>query len=65
MAGRRVDFTMAEQFQLSQMHTAIAQIRKDIDRKYPDLQLCDEWVRPGDGVRPYKQYWIVKKEEKA
>lgn len=65
MAGRRVDLTMAEQFQLSQMHTAIAQIRKDIDRKHPDLQLCDEWVRPAEGVRPYKQYWIVKKEDKA
>ena len=62
MAGRRVDLTMAAEFKVSQMHTAIAQIRRDIYRKHPDLILCDEWLRPGDGRRPYKQYWLVQKE---
>lgn len=62
MAGRRVDLTMAAEFQVSQMHTAIAQIRRDIYRKHPDLILCDEWLRPDDGRRPYKQYWLVQKE---
>ena len=62
MAGRRVDLTMAAEFQVSQMHTVIAQIRRDIYRKRPDLILCDEWLRPDDGRRPYKQYWLVQKE---
>lgn len=62
MAGRRVDLTMAAEFQVSQMHTTIAQIRRDISNKHPDLILCDEWLRPGDGRRPYKQYWLAQKE---
>ena len=62
MAGRRVDLTMAAEFQVSQMHTAIAQIRRDISSKHLDLILCDEWLRPDDGRRPYKQYWLVQKE---
>lgn len=53
---------MAAEFQVSQMHTAIAQIRRDIYHKHPDLILCDEWLRPDDGRRPYKQYWLVQKE---
>lgn len=62
MAGRRVDLTMAAEFHVSQMHTAIAQIRRDISSKHLDLILCDEWFRPDDGRRPYKQYWLVQKE---
>ena len=62
MAGRRVDLTMAAEFHVSQMHTAIAQIRRDISSKHLDLILCDEWLRPNDGRRPYKQYWLVQKE---
>lgn len=62
MAGRRVDLTMAAEFKVSQMHTAIAQIRRDISSKHLDFILCDEWLRPDDGRRPYKQYWLVQKE---
>lgn len=62
MAGRRVDLTMAAEFHVSQMHTAIAQIRRDISSKHLDFILCDEWLRPDDGRRPYKQYWLVQKE---
>lgn len=62
MAGRRVDLTMAAEFQVSQMHTAIAQIRRDIYRKDLPYVLCDEWLRKDDGSRPYKQYWLVQKE---
>lgn len=61
--GRRVDLTMAADFQLSQMHTAIHQIRRDIWKKNLPYELCDEWVRPGDGARPYKRYWIIDKPQ--
>ena len=61
LAGRHVDLRNAAEFHVSQMHTAIAQIRRDIDRKHPDLLLCDEWVRL-EGTRPFKSYWIIEKE---
>ena len=61
LAGRHVDLRNAQEFHVSQMHTAIAQIRRDIDRKHPDLVLCDEWVRL-EGTRPFKSYWLVEKE---
>jgi len=63
LEGAHVDLTMADRFQLSQMHTAIHQIRQDIRRKNLPVQLCDEWFRPGDGQRPYKKYWLIQKEE--
>lgn len=63
MQGRRIDLTNASEFQLSQMHTTICRIRKDIDRKALPVTLCDEWIRPADGRRPYKRYWIEEKEE--
>ena len=59
-SGRKVSLKDAAEFHLSQMHTAIAQIRRDIAKSYPDMTLCDEWVRP-EGSRPFKRYWIVKK----
>lgn len=63
MQGRHVDLTMAEEFQLSQMHTAIHQIRRDIEKKSLPVELCDEWVRPGEGARPYKSYWLIEKPQ--
>lgn len=59
--GRKIDLTNGPEFRVSQMHTTITQIRRDIERKHPDLVLCDEWVRP-EGKRPYKRYWITKKQ---
>jgi len=59
-SGRKVSLKDAAEFHLSQMHTAIAQIRRDIAKSHPDMTLCDEWVRP-EGSRPFKRYWIVKK----
>lgn len=58
-AGRRVSLKDSREFRLSQMHTAIAQIRRDIQRQNLPYILCDEWVRP-EGGRPYKQYWIIE-----
>jgi len=63
LQGRHIDLTASEEFKTSQFHTVISKIRRDIARKRPDLILCDEWVRPGDGRRPYKRYWIIAKED--
>ena len=65
LGGRRVDLTMASEFQISQVHTAIHQIRRDIDKKNLPYFLCDEWVRPGEGARPYKRYWIEDKPQES
>ena len=62
LCGKRVDLTM--DIHGSQFHTAISQCRKELNRHYPELVLCDEWYRPGNGRRPYKQYWITKIETK-
>lgn len=63
LAGQRVDLTRSAEFRISQMHTTIAKIRRDITSKGLPYQLCDEWFRPVDG-RPYKQYWLVPDELK-
>lgn len=65
VGGRHVDLTMADEFQVSQMHTAISQIRKDIYKKNLPYYLCDEWVRPGEGARPYKRYWLEDKPQEG
>lgn len=61
LGGRKIDLRNAAEFRVSQMHTTIAKIRRDIYRQHPELTLCDEWIRP-EGTRPYKRYWIIKNE---
>ena len=63
LAGRRIDLTNADEFHVSQMHTTIFKIRRKIDRQGLPYLLCDEWVRPGEGRRPYKRYWLEDKPE--
>lgn len=60
-AGRRVDLTL--KIEGSQFHTAISQIRTEIRKKNLPYILCDEWLRPGEGRQPYKQYWIIPKQQ--
>lgn len=57
--GRHVDLRNSHEFRVSQMHTTIHKIRRDIERKHPDLVLCDEWLRL-EGTRPFKSYWIER-----
>lgn len=61
-SGGKVSLLDAHRFRVSQMHTTIAKIRKDIDRKHLPYILCDEWVRP-EGTRPFKRYWLIDKPE--
>ncbi|MBO7681532.1 MAG: hypothetical protein J6T17_02125 [Clostridia bacterium] len=59
-AGGKVSLLDAPRFRVSQMHTTIAKIRKDIERKNLPYIMCDEWVRPKD-TRPFKRYWLIDK----
>ena len=61
LGGATVDLTWSDAFETSEFHTCISKIRRKVERHHPDLELCDEWVRPGEGRRPYKKYWIIKK----
>lgn len=63
-AGRKVSLRDGREFHHSQMHTVICKIRQDIDRKDLPWEMCDEWVRP-EGTRPFKQYWLIPKEEEG
>ena len=60
LAGATLDMTCSELFEVGEFHTVIHKIRREVDLRHPDLQLCDEWCRPGGGRRPYKRYWITK-----
>ena len=63
LGGRHVDLRNSKEFRIAEMHTAIHQIRRDIERKHPDLVLCDEWLRL-EGSRPFKSYWIERTDPK-
>lgn len=59
LGGRKVSLKDSQEFRTSQMHTTIAKIRQDIDRKDLPYILCDEWTE--DNGRHFKQYWITPK----
>lgn len=60
LSGATLDMTCSDIFEVGEFHTVIHKIRREISQRHPDLQLCDEWCRPGNGRRPYKRYWITK-----
>lgn len=62
MKTRKVSLEDAERFRVSQMHTQIHCIRREIQDKQLPWVLCDEAVqRPGR--RGYKRYWLIPKED--
>lgn len=62
MKSRKVSLEDAERFRVSQMHTQIHCIRREIQDKQLPWVLCDEAVqRPGR--RGYKRYWLIPKED--
>lgn len=63
LGGRKIDFRDGKEFHLSQMHTTIAFIRKDIARKNLPYILCDEVFHFGPKNKAAKKYWIIRKEE--
>lgn len=63
MGGRRISLENAREFKVSQMHTVICKIRREIEDKNLPWVLCDEWIRKGKGSgRTYKHYWLIPKE---
>lgn len=62
MKTRKVSLEDAARFRVSQMHTQISCIRREIEDKGLPWVLCDEEVRRPDR-RGYKRYWLIPKED--
>lgn len=59
--GRKVSFLDSIEFGLSEFHTTICRIRKDIDSKDLPYILKDRWMTFGSHGKRCKQYWLEKK----
>lgn len=63
LGGRKISLMDALEFRTAEMHTTIHYIRREIQDKNLPYELCDEWFRPMPDRRPFKRYWIVRKED--
>lgn len=63
LGGRKINFFDSAEFKVSQMHTIICRIRKEIRRKNLPYTLCDEVFTFGPKNKRGKNYWIIRKEE--
>lgn len=61
--GRKISLEDSREFKVSEMHTQIHCIRRDIERQDLPWVLCDEEVRPDPKRRGYKRYWLIPKED--
>lgn len=64
-AGRRISLRNADEFKVSQMHTTLHQIHRDIVRQNLPWIWCKEKVRPNPDGRPFCEYWLIPKEMEA
>ncbi len=59
--GRKVSFLDSREFEVSEFHTTICQIRKDIDSKALPWELKDQWITFGRHGKRCKEYWLEKR----
>ena len=62
IAGRHISLLNSEEFQLSQMHTAICKIRKRIRHDSLPYVMRDRWITIGENKVQCKEYWLEEKE---
>ena len=62
IAGRHISLLNSEEFQLSQMHTAICKIRKRILHNSLPYVMRDRWITIGENKVQCKEYWLEEKE---
>lgn len=62
IAGRHISLVNSEEFQLSQMHTAISKIRKRILHNSLPYVMRDRWITIGENKVQCKEYWLEEKE---
>ena len=61
--GRKVSFLDSREFEVSEFHTTICKIRKDIDSKSLPWELKDQWISFGRHGKRCKEYWLEKRLE--
>ena len=59
--GRKVSFLDSREFEVSEFHTTICRIRKDIDSKSLPWELKDQWISFGRHGKRCKEYWLEKR----
>lgn len=59
--GRKISFLDSKEFEVSEMHTTICQIRKDIDSKDLPWDLKDKWITFGKHNKRCKEYWLERR----
>lgn len=58
MNGRRISFLDSAEFEVSEMHTQMHCIRKDIEEKNLPVVLKDDWMEFGKHGKKCKRYWL-------
>lgn len=61
--GRKVSFLDSREFEVSEMHTIICKIRKDIDSKSLPWDLKDRWITFGKHGKRCKEYWLERRTQ--
>ena len=61
LGGRKISLLDSVEFEVSQMHTQISSIRKDIEDKNLPWVLKDEWMEFGNHGKKCKRYWLENK----
>ena len=61
--GRKVSFLDSREFELSEFHTTICRIRKDIDERSLPWQLMDRWITFGKHGKRCKEYWLERRTQ--
>lgn len=63
LQGRKVSFLDSREFEVSEFHTTICKIRKDIDSKSLPWELKDRWISFGKYGKRCKEYWLEWRED--
>ena len=61
--GRKVSFLDSREFEVSEFHTTICKIRKDIESKSLPWELKDRWISFGKYGKRCKEYWLEWRED--
>lgn len=59
--GRRISFLDSREFEVSEMHTTIHFIRREIEDKKLPFELKDRWITFGKHNKRCKEYWLERR----
>lgn len=63
--GRHISLLHAREFKVSEMHTQIHCIRRDIEDKNLPYELHWKWIKVGLAGKRCKEYWLEEKTEES